>query len=146
MTPCTRLALTAALALATTAAVAAPDAKVLAAATAAQPQVVDTLEGLVLIESGSTDLDGLAKIATLIDDRLKALGFKTERRKAMPGLGADIVIGTLAGGLRAASCTVAPRFRARRCGSTSPSRLRARSRRARRSGSHGRCGRAPTRS
>ncbi len=101
MTPRTRLALAAALALATTAAttaaIAAPDAKVLAAATAAQPQVIDTLKSLVLIESGSTDLDGLAKIATLIDDRLKALGFKTERRKAMPGVGADIVIGTLAG-------------------------------------------------
>lgn len=76
---------------------AAPDAALLAAATAAQPTVVDTLKGLVMIESGSGDVEGLAKIATLLDDRLKALGFKTERRKALPGPGADIVIGTLAG-------------------------------------------------
>ena len=76
---------------------AAPDAKMLAAATAAQPEVVDTLKALVLIETGSTDLGGLAKMAALLDDRLKALGFTTERRKAMPGAGADIVIGTLAG-------------------------------------------------
>ncbi|HEY9239614.1 MAG TPA: glutamate carboxypeptidase, partial [Burkholderiaceae bacterium] len=76
---------------------AAPDAKVLAAATAAQPAVVETLKSLVLIESGSTDVEGLARLATLIDDRLKALGFKTERRKAAPGVGADIVVASLAG-------------------------------------------------
>ena len=92
------LAFAAAVALATPAAHAAPDAKLLAAVTAAQPAVVDTLKSLVMIESGSTDVDGLAKIAALLDDRLKALGFKTERRKAMPGVGADIVVGTLTGG------------------------------------------------
>ena len=64
---------------------AAPDAKVLAAATAAQPAVVDTLRALVLIETGSTDLGGLAKMAALLDDRLKALGFTTERRKVTSG-------------------------------------------------------------
>jgi glutamate carboxypeptidase len=69
----------------------------MAAATAAQPAVVDTLKSLVMIESGSSDVDGLAKIAMLLDDRLKALGFKTERRKATPGVGADIVVGTLTG-------------------------------------------------
>jgi glutamate carboxypeptidase len=92
------LAFAAAVALATPAAHAAPDAKLLAAVNAAQPAVVDTLKSLVMIESGSTDVDGLAKIAALLDDRLKALGFKTERRKAMPGVGADIVVGTLTGG------------------------------------------------
>jgi glutamate carboxypeptidase len=79
------------------AAAAAPDAKLLAAATAAQPAVVETLKTLVTIESGSADLDGLAKLATVLDERLKALGFKTERRKPSAGPGADIVIGTLAG-------------------------------------------------
>jgi len=77
---------------------AAPDAKTLAAATAAQPAVVETLKNLVLIESGSADVEGLMKMAALVDDRLKSLGFKTERRKASAGAGADIVIGTLAGG------------------------------------------------
>ncbi len=91
------LALAAALALASLSARAAPDAKVMAAATAAQPAVVETLKSLVMIESGSTDVDGLAKMAALLDDRLKALGFKTERRKAMPGVGADIVLGTMTG-------------------------------------------------
>ncbi|CAM5795838.1 glutamate carboxypeptidase [Rhizobacter fulvus] len=91
------LAMAAALALGHAPVRAAPDAKVMAAATAAQPAVVDTLKSLVMIESGSSDVDGLAKIAMLLDDRLKALGFKTERRKATPGVGADIVVGTLTG-------------------------------------------------
>jgi glutamate carboxypeptidase len=76
---------------------AAPDAKLLAAATQAQPAVIDSLKELVGIETGSADVEGLAKMATLLDDRLKALGFKTERRKSTVGAGADIVIGTLAG-------------------------------------------------
>ena len=67
------------------------------AAKAAQPGVVDTLKTLVAIETGSADIEGLAKMATVLDDRLKALGFKTERRKATVGAGADIVIGTLKG-------------------------------------------------
>jgi glutamate carboxypeptidase len=91
------LAMAAALALGHAPVRAAPDAKLMAAATAAQPAVVDTLKSLVMIESGSSDVDGLAKIAMLLDDRLKALGFKTERRKATPGVGADIVVGTLTG-------------------------------------------------
>jgi len=76
---------------------AAPDAKLLAAATNAEPAVIETLKSLVMIETGSGDVAGLAKMATLLDDRLKALGFKTEHRNASAGAGADIVIGTLAG-------------------------------------------------
>jgi len=76
---------------------AAPDAKLLAAANAQQPAVIETLKSLVMIETGSGDVEGLAKIAGYLDDRLKALGFKTERRKATAGVGADIVIGTLKG-------------------------------------------------
>ena len=95
MTARTVLALAAALTLGT--AHAAPDAKLFDAAKAAQPGVVDTLKALVTIESGSADVEGLAKLASLLDDRLKALGFKTERRKATTGAGADIVIGTLKG-------------------------------------------------
>jgi len=103
-TPCRRagstsLALAASMALlfAAGAAAAAPDAKLLAAANAQQPAVIETLYSLVTIETGSGDVDGLARMATLLDDRLKALGFKTERRKTTAGAGADIVIGTLKG-------------------------------------------------
>jgi glutamate carboxypeptidase len=76
---------------------AAPDEKILAAATAEQPGVIDTLKTLVLIESGSGDVPGLLQMAATVDERLKALGFKTERRKATTNTGADLVIGTLAG-------------------------------------------------
>ena len=76
---------------------AAPDAQLLTSATAAQPAVVETLKTMVSIESGSADLEGLAKLAALLDERLKSLGFKTERRKAVPGAGADIVVATQTG-------------------------------------------------
>ena len=76
---------------------AAPDAKLLDAATKAQPAVIESLKDMVAIETGSADLDGLAKMATWLDQRLTAMGFKTERRKASAGPGADIVIGTMAG-------------------------------------------------
>ena len=93
----TLVATTIALACGAGASFGAPDAKLLAAATQAQPAVIESLKELVNIETGSTDVEGLAKMATLLDNRLKALGFKTERRKSTAGAGADIVIGTLAG-------------------------------------------------
>ena len=76
---------------------AAPDAKLLAAATAEQPALVDTLKAMVSIESGSADGIGLARMASLVDDRLKALGFATERRKSPVGAGADTVVATMTG-------------------------------------------------
>jgi glutamate carboxypeptidase len=95
--PATILALAITLAFSAGASFAAPDAKLLAAATQAQPAVIDSLKELVGIETGSADAEGLAKMAALLDNRLKALGFKTERRRSMVGAGADIVVGTLAG-------------------------------------------------
>lgn len=74
---------------------AAPDPKLLAAAEKAQPAVIESVKEMVLIESGSADLDGLAKMADLTDKRLKALGFKTERHKV--GNSAETVVGTLHG-------------------------------------------------
>ncbi len=76
---------------------AAPDARLLAAAEKAQPAVIDNLKEMVLIESGSLNVDGLLKMADVVEGRLKAAGFKTERRKATAGAGADIVIATLKG-------------------------------------------------
>jgi glutamate carboxypeptidase len=77
---------------------AAPDEKLKAAATQAQPAVIESLREMVLTESGSGDAAGLAKMADYTETRLKALGATTERRKATAGIGADIVIGTLTGG------------------------------------------------
>ena len=49
---------------------------------------------MVMIESGSADVEGLIKMADFTEGRLKALGAKTERRKVSRGAGADIVMAT----------------------------------------------------
>jgi glutamate carboxypeptidase len=51
------------------------------AAEAAQPAVIETLQKLVLIESGSANLAGLVKVADYAQSQLNALGAKTERIK-----------------------------------------------------------------
>ncbi len=50
-------------------------------AEAAQPAVIETLQKLVLIESGSANLAGLVKVADYAQNQLNALGAKTERIK-----------------------------------------------------------------
>ena len=85
------------LVLASCPALAAPDEKLRAAAEAAQPALIDTLRDMVMIESGSADVEGLAKMADFTETRLKTLGAKTERLKTTRGAGADIVIGTFEG-------------------------------------------------
>ena len=74
-----------------------PDEKLRAMADAAKPELIETLRSMVTIESGSSDLEGLKKMADFTEGRLKALGAKTERRKTTRGAGADIVIGTFEG-------------------------------------------------
>jgi glutamate carboxypeptidase len=59
------------------------DAAVFAAAQAAQPAVIETLQQLVKIESGSGNLDGLSKVADFAEARLKTLGAQTERIKSV---------------------------------------------------------------
>src|ERR1700759_1732024 len=76
---------------------AAPDEQIKAAAEQAKPALIDTLHDMVMIESGSSDVDGLKKMADFSEARLKALGATTERRKTTRGAGADMVIGTFAG-------------------------------------------------
>src|SRR5262245_55728628 len=76
---------------------ATPDTPLLEAANRAQPAVVETLKSLVAIETGSRDVAGLARLADVLEERLKALGFSTERRKTAAGAGADMVIGRLKG-------------------------------------------------
>ena len=87
----------AAVLLAGHAALAAPDAALKTAAEQAQPALIETLRDMVMIESGSADTAGLARMADLVEVRLKALGFTTERRKTIRGAGADIVVGTKEG-------------------------------------------------
>lgn len=92
-----RAALAAPLLFAAASADAAPDAKLKAAAEQAQPALIETLKEMVSIESGSSDLDGLKRMADLTEARLKALGARTERRKVTSGPGADMVIATFEG-------------------------------------------------
>jgi glutamate carboxypeptidase len=78
------------------AAYAATDASLVAAATAAQPAVIDSLREMVAIESGSSDVAGLDRMADYTEQRLKALGARVERSKGATGPG-SIVIGSWSG-------------------------------------------------
>ena len=54
------------------------DAKVWAAAEAARPAQLQLLEQVVNVDSGTGDVDGGRKIAAILSERLKALGFSVE--------------------------------------------------------------------
>ncbi|MEJ8850954.1 glutamate carboxypeptidase [Variovorax rhizosphaerae] len=95
--PISSIALACSLALGATAAQAAPDAKLLAAAEKAQPALIENLKEMVLVESGSLNAEGLLKMADITDGRLKAMGFQTKRIKTTIGTPAEIVVGTLKG-------------------------------------------------
>lgn len=58
------------------------DVALLAAAQNAQPAVIDTLQKMVQIESGSANVAGISKIADLVQARLIALGAVSERIKS----------------------------------------------------------------
>jgi len=77
------------IALASPALAGPPDEKLRVAAEAAKPALIDTLRDMVMIESGSSDVEGLAKMADFTEARLKALGARTERRKVTRGAGAN---------------------------------------------------------
>jgi glutamate carboxypeptidase len=76
---------------------AAPDETLKSAAEQAKPALIETLKQMVLIESGSSDVEGVKKMADFTEARLKALGAATERRKVTRGPGGDIVIATFEG-------------------------------------------------
>ncbi|MBB4369856.1 glutamate carboxypeptidase [Bradyrhizobium sp. cir1] len=76
---------------------AATDEKLKAAAEQEKAPLIDTLREMVMIESGSSDVEGLKKMADFTEGRLKALGAATERRKTTAGAGADMVIATFKG-------------------------------------------------
>ncbi|WP_407116592.1 M20/M25/M40 family metallo-hydrolase [Bradyrhizobium sp. LMG 9283] len=85
------------LAAGTTTAFAAADEKLKAAAEQEKAPLIETLRDMVMIESGSSDVEGLKKMADFTEGRLKALGAATERRKTTAGAGADMVIATFKG-------------------------------------------------
>ena len=92
-----RIAMAALLAVAAAATGAAPaDPALLAAANAAQPAVIASLKDMVLIESGSADAAGLAKMAGYVEARLQALGARTERIAPARGPG-SMVKGSFSG-------------------------------------------------
>lgn len=74
----------------------AADEKLLAAARAAQPAVIESLREMVLMESGSQDAAGLKSMADYLDARLRALGASTERSVSGIGPG-ELVKGTFVG-------------------------------------------------
>ncbi|MDA9402639.1 M20/M25/M40 family metallo-hydrolase [Bradyrhizobium sp. CCBAU 45389] len=85
------------LAAGATSALAATDEKLKAAAEQEKAPLIETLRDMVMIESGSSDVEGLKKMADFTEGRLKALGAATERRKTTAGAGADMVIATFKG-------------------------------------------------
>ena len=92
-----RVAVAGLLLVAAAAPCAAPaDPALRAAANAAQPAVIASLKDMVLIESGSTDAVGLAKIAGYVEARLQALGARTERIAPARGPG-SMVKGSFSG-------------------------------------------------
>jgi glutamate carboxypeptidase len=74
----------------------APDDRLLAAARAAEPAVIESLKEMVGIESGTMDLPGLARMSDYAERRLKALGLQVERRPSSTAKG-DILIGRAQG-------------------------------------------------
>jgi glutamate carboxypeptidase len=78
------------------AASAAADTRLLDASRKAEPEVIETLRELVAIESGSANVEGVAKIAEYCEKRLQALGARTERIKATRGHG-SLVKGVFSG-------------------------------------------------
>jgi glutamate carboxypeptidase len=72
------------------------DARLLEAATAQQPAVIDTLRDLVTVESGSNDHAGVATLMDYLQGRLGKLGAKVDRVPSASG-GPDLVRGVLEG-------------------------------------------------
>ena len=65
------------------------DERLFAAAQAAQPAVIASLQELVRLESGSSNLAGVGKVADFVQARLQSLGAQTER---LQGSGSERVM------------------------------------------------------
>jgi glutamate carboxypeptidase len=75
----------------------ARDAKVWAAAEAARPAELKLLEQVVNVDSGTGDVEGGRKIAAILAERLRALGFSVESVKAEADGLPENTVATLAG-------------------------------------------------
>ncbi len=73
------------------------DEALLARATAAQAATVQTLERLVNIESGSTNLDGIRALSQFLESELVAMGAKVTRHTSTIQGGADNIAGRIEG-------------------------------------------------
>lgn len=74
----------------------ATDQALLTAARSEQAKVIETLQTLVSIESGTMDSPGLSRIADHLQERLTALGARVERLK-VSGAKGDVLIGRQTG-------------------------------------------------
>ena len=91
-----RRSLLASLVMVAASASAATDEKMLTAARAAEPAVIESLKEMVNIESGTMDLPGMGRMADYAERRLKALGVQVERRPSSTAKG-EMLIGRLQG-------------------------------------------------
>lgn len=73
------------------------DEALLAAATAEQAAVVQTLERLVNIETGTGTADGLAAMSNMLEAELKTLGFSVSRSQAAGKVVGENIVGRLQG-------------------------------------------------
>lgn len=69
----------------------AADDALLAAAKSDRAATLDTLRELVAFDSGTLNGDGVRRVADVVEPRLRALGFATERVDAMPSAGVNVV-------------------------------------------------------
>lgn len=93
----TAIAFALAVAAAPTAGAATTDAAVLNAARAQEPTVIQALQDMVQIESGSDDAPGLAQMVKYCENRLRAVGATVETVPAGNGRPPGLVKGTLKG-------------------------------------------------
>jgi glutamate carboxypeptidase len=88
---------TAALLVSATAFAQAKDEALLSAATAEQPSLMKTLERLVNVESGSTNIEGLNALSNLLAKELEAMGGQVTRHKSTVNTGTENIVGKFAG-------------------------------------------------
>jgi glutamate carboxypeptidase len=69
----------------------ARDDALFAAATAEQPATIETLRALTAFDSGTLNGVGVRRVADIAEERLKSLGFATERVDAAPSAGINLV-------------------------------------------------------
>ncbi len=81
----------------TSAAIAAKNPEIAAAANAEVEATVETIKTLTLIDSASNNAKGLAQVAAILDSRLKELGFSTRRETSPADVNADSVVGVKLG-------------------------------------------------